>query len=126
MKQLIAKFNEKFEVRVSDVEEQMGKFGKFIRKTEDTIARQENMIRKEMEEMKEGVWRRVGDADIKLERKVKEMEGALDRGKGINVKNMTQGKLVLNILRRFYKEKQRIWKGELIRRRRMSNCKWIW
>ena len=80
MKQLISKFNDKFEVRVSDVEEQINKYGKFKRKTEDIIARQENMIRKEMGEMKDSVWGRVGDADIKLERKIKEIEGALERG----------------------------------------------
>jgi hypothetical protein len=36
-----------------------------------------------MEELKDDVWRKVGDADIKLERKVKEIEGGLERGKSV-------------------------------------------
>lgn len=80
LRNLIGKFNEKFETRISDMEEQVMKFGKFTRKAEDTMTRQENSLGKQMEDLKEDVWRKMGDADVKLERKVKEVEGGLERG----------------------------------------------
>lgn len=131
LKNLIGKFNDKFEARITDVEDQVLKFGKFVKKIDDTMTRQENTLTKQMEELKEDTWNRVGDAETKLERKVKEIEGGLQRGKQFkkkyhNPKNTNQEKRPWNISKKSWKAKAGTWRPESTKKARSSKCKWKW
>ena len=74
------KINDKFDVRLTDVEEQMLKLGKSASRTEEQMNRQENGMMKGFEDLREDLKEKTVSVEVKFQRRLKETETSFERG----------------------------------------------